>query len=114
MTRARCARRTFSGCWAFHFWAPGSRAGRAFARRLLALAAIKDDGSLLRNAALQDILTEIRHRRALSLQHIVAEIRACGARRNTALQYIHAEIWFSARRACRARLRAAARAFLFA
>ena len=101
-TRARSRRRTLGGWRAFHIGTTRARAGRALTTLFLAGTVVNDDGLGFRNATLQDILTQIRSRRAFSLQHILAHVGTLRARRDCALQHILAEVGFAARRACRA------------
>jgi hypothetical protein len=74
--RAHCRRR------ALHIGAARARARRTVSALTLTGAAIYNDGLLLGNAGLEHILAQIRNRRALRLQHVLAHIRDCGARRN--------------------------------
>ncbi len=76
-----------------------ARARRALARILLATAIVDDDRLLLRDARLQDILAEIRHRRALRLEHVVRQIRARRRGRDARLQDVLRVIHLTARRA---------------
>ncbi len=62
--------------------AAGARARRAVALRCLALAAVEDDGLLLGDGRLEDVVAEIRHRRNFRLEDVVAEVGNGRARRN--------------------------------
>jgi hypothetical protein len=97
--RARRRWRALGRRRALDFRAARTRARRAFTCLILTGTAINDDGLGFRDAALEDILTEIRHRRALRLEHILTQIRHLRARRNCALKDILAEVGFTARRA---------------
>jgi hypothetical protein len=73
--------------------------GAAWPRARWALAGILRTGGIINNyrllfryTALQHILRQIRRRRALSLQHVLAHVRTHLRRRNTALQHILAHI----------------------
>jgi hypothetical protein len=102
--RARSRRRALGGRRALDLRATRTRAGRAFTRLILARTTINDDRLRLGDAALEHILAKVRNRRALRLQHVLAEIGHLRAGRNCALQHILAEIGFTARRACDASL----------
>ena len=99
--RARARRRRRTGLLrrALHRGAARTRARRALTRILLTTAIVNDDRLLLRDARLQDILAQIRNRRALRLQHIVRQIRACARRRDAGLEHILRVIHLTARRA---------------
>lgn len=98
-SRAR-GRRCALGRWrALDFRATGSRARRALTCRLLAHTVINDDRLRLRDATLQNVLAQIRNRRALRLQHIQRHIRCSSARRHLRLQNVLAHIRFNRTRA---------------
>ena len=100
--RARSRRCALHGRWAIHCWASGSRARRTLSRILLTRTIINDHRLRLGNTALQYILTQVGHRRALSLQHIISHIRHQGVRRgHLRLQYILAQIRLHGTRARR-------------
>lgn len=84
--RARLRRR------ALDFGATSARAGRALAGVLGAGRGVNDDRLLLGNTALQHVPTEIRHGRALGLQHVLREVRALRARGYGGLQNVLAHI----------------------
>jgi hypothetical protein len=69
--RARRRWRAFGGRRALDLRAARTRARRAFTRLILTGTAINNDGLRFRDAALEDILAKIRHRRALRLEHIL-------------------------------------------
>jgi hypothetical protein len=104
-TRARSRRRALGRRRTLHVRAARARAGRAFTTLFLAGTVVDNHRLGSRNAALQDILTEVRRRRAFSLQHILTQIRALRAGRNRALQDILAQIRLATRRADWARIR---------
>lgn len=91
--RARLRRR------ALDFGATSARAGRALASLLGAGRGVYDDRLLLGNTALQNIPTEVRHRRALGLQHVLCEVRALRARGYGRLENVLAHIGLFAGRA---------------
>ena len=80
--RARSTRFTLSRFGTLHFRAARARARRAFTLGLLTLAAIQHNRTLTRYRRTQDILAQIRDGRALSLEHIFAQIGTDGARRH--------------------------------
>jgi hypothetical protein len=84
---------------ALDFRATRARARRALAGVLRAGRGVNDDRLLLGNTALQHILAQVRHRRALGLQHVLAHIGGLGARRHSCLQDILAHVRLFARRA---------------
>ena len=84
--RARLRRR------ALDFWATRARAGRALAGVLGAGRGVYDDRLLLGNTALQHVPTQIGHRRALGLQHVLCEVRALRARGYGRLENVLAHI----------------------
>jgi hypothetical protein len=102
-SRARSRRRALRSRRAFHIRAARARARRALTTLLLTGTVVNDDGLRLGNTALQDVLAEVGCGRALSLQHILAHIRASRARRDCALQDILAQVRFTTRRACGSR-----------
>ena len=59
---------------ALDFRATRARARRALTSILRAGGCVNDDRLLLGNTALQNILAQVRHRRALGLQHVLAHI----------------------------------------
>lgn len=59
---------------ALDFRATRARARRALTSVLRAGRGVNDDRLLLGNTALQNILAQVRHRRALGLQHVLAHI----------------------------------------
>ena len=97
--RARARRRRRAGLLrrALHRGAARTRARRALTRILLTTAIVNDDRLLLRDARLQDILAQIRNRRALRLQHVVRQIRACARRRDAGLEHILRVVHLTAR-----------------
>lgn len=101
-TRARGRGRTLGGRRALHLGTTRSGAGRALTPLLSARTVVHNDWLGLRDTGFEDILAQIRSRRALRLQHILCEIRHSRARRNTGLENIFAQIRFSAGRARRA------------
>jgi hypothetical protein len=72
--------------------AAGARARRAVALRGLALAAVKDDGLLLGDGRLEDVVAEIGHGRDLGLEDVVAEVGNGRARRDGRLEDIAAHV----------------------
>jgi hypothetical protein len=81
--------RAHRGRRALHFRAARARAGRAVAALGLHIRArVNDNRLLLGDARFQHVVRQVRHRRALRLQHIVHQIRACRARRNARLEHI--------------------------
>jgi hypothetical protein len=72
LARAGSRRGTLGGLRALNLRAAGTRARRALTTWLIALAAVKNYWLGLRNTALEHIVAEIRYRRALRLQHILA------------------------------------------
>ncbi len=86
------ARRAHRRRRALDFGAAGSRARRAFTRILFARRVIDNDRFLFRHGRLQHILRQVRRRRALRLQHVLAHIRAFHRRRYAAFQDILAHI----------------------
>jgi hypothetical protein len=70
-SRARGRRRALGRCRTLDNGAARARAWRALTRICLTLAVIDDYRLGLGNAALQNILAQVRNRRALSLQHVI-------------------------------------------
>ena len=92
MTRARCGRGALGRLRALNLRATRSRARRGLTLGLVALTAIHNDRLRLGNRGLENIVTQIRDRRALRLQHILAQVWHGRARRNCALEHILAHI----------------------
>ena len=84
--RARLRRGTL------HFGATSTRAGRALSGLLGAGRGVDDHRLLLGNTALQHVLAEIGHGRALGLQHVLREVRATRARGYGRLENVLAHI----------------------
>jgi hypothetical protein len=98
-TRARRRWRALGRRRALDLRTTRTRAGRTLTRLVLTGTAINDDRLGSRNTALEDILAEIRDRRALRFEHILAQIGHLRARRDCTLQDILAEVGFTTRRA---------------
>jgi hypothetical protein len=87
-TRARSGLRALRGRRALDIRATRAGARRAVATFPLTGTAVNDDRLRLGNTALQNILAEVGHWRALRLQHILAHIGRLGARRDCGLEHI--------------------------
>ena len=99
--------------WALDFGATRARAGRALAGLLGAGRSVDDNRLLLGNTALQYVLAEIRHGRALGLQHVLREVRALRARGYGRLENVLAHIRLFTGRADELAYATAARASTF-
>jgi len=97
LARARGRRRALGGGRTLDLGAAGTRARGAFTLGLITLGAIQEDRLGFGNRGLQNIVAEIRNRRHLTLQNIVAQIRTGGARGDRRFQNIPRQIRFSAR-----------------
>jgi len=98
LTGARSSRGAGGGSRTFHLGATGSWARWAFSLGLIALGAIQNHRLGLRNRRFENIVTQVRNRRHLRFQDILAQIGYLGARRDRALKNIATHIWLSARR----------------
>jgi len=80
----RAGRRLGADCGsgALHIGAARARAGRALTTLTLASAAINNNRLRLGYAGLENIIAQLRYRRALRFQHVLTHIRARGCRRN--------------------------------
>ncbi len=98
----RSTRRALRGLGALDLGAARTGARRALTLGGLALAAVQDDGLLLGDGRLEDVVAEVGNGRALGLQHVVAEFGARLARGHRRLQDIQTHIGHLCGRARRA------------
>ena len=82
LTGARCGGSTLGGLRALDFGAAGARAGRALTLGFGTLGAIQNGRHGFRDRALEYIVAQVRYRRALGLEHVLAHVWHCGAGRH--------------------------------